>query len=405
MRIAPARFRLLCALLSNSAAFAAGNDCLAHHAAQRYAEAVACYQKLPPALPWTYLQGDAALALHLDPSPYWKKALDYLPARLRLAEWLTGPEALPLIQDLLRRAPDSPRVHYLAGKRLGSLEHLEKAVALEPRYGQAHYELALALRRAGRRAEADHHFAQFKLHAKTAIEIEDPVLDRVRALQQTPFDQLVAGKRAEESGRLADAIRLYRQAPSLVQAHVNLISVHGKLGQFAEAEASFAAAVALEPNVPAAYYNYGVLLMAAGRRPEAETQLAKAAELNPRYADALNNLGLLLQARGELPGAEARFRAALAAQPQHPEANCNLARLLARSGSRDADRHFAAAVALPSERAPAYHTYFAQHYKNTGRLAEAIAEAQAAQTLAETYGQKDLAAYLGDLLRQWRQPQ
>jgi tetratricopeptide (TPR) repeat protein len=415
------KFRLLCVSLSSlllAAAEPEPKDCLAHHARQRYSEAASCYDSLraggAAVMPWAYLQGDVAAGMFRDPSQFWRQAIAadpaYLPATLRLAEWLLqagrASEADPLIESLLRRAPDSPRVQYLAGKRRQSVEHLLRAVELQPRFGQAHYELAVLLRRAGHRDEADKHFQQFRLHAKTAVSIEDPILEGVQKLEQSASDLLLAGKRAEQANRLTEAAAAYQQAaaanPAMVQAHVNLIGVYSRLARAAEAEASFRAAVAIDANIPEAYYNYALLLVSTERRPEAEANFAKAIALNPNYADALNNLGTLLKARGETAAAEARFRAALTAQPQHPEANFNLARLLSEARRDGAERYFLAAVALDSERAAAYRYYFAQHYQKAGRMAEAIAQATAARALAELYGQKDLAAFLGDLVRQWQ---
>jgi tetratricopeptide (TPR) repeat protein len=365
-------------------------------------------------MPWAYLQGDVAVALFRDPSTFWRQAMaadpNYLPAPLRLAEWLLqagrAGEADPLIETLLARAPGSPRVQYLAGKRRQSIEHLLRAVELQPRFGQAHYELAVLLRRAGHRAEADKHFQLFRLHAKTAVSMEDPILEGVQKLEPSASDFLLAGKRAEEANRLTDAVTAYQQAatadPALAQAYVNLIAVYGKLARFAEAESSFRAAVTADPNIPEAYYNYALLLVATERRAEAESNFAKAITLNPNYADALNNFGTLLKARGEAAAAEAKFRAALSAQPQHPEANLNLARLLSDSRREGAERYFLAAIALDSERAAAYRYYFAQHLQKAGRTADAVSQATTARKLAELYGQKDLAAFLGDLLRQWQ---
>lgn len=389
-----------------------GAACIAHHAAERWGAAIDCYQKLRAATgiatPWAYLEGDAELARHGDPSAAWRAAGAYFPARLRLAEWLinAGEDPGALVDELLAAQPGSARVHYAAGRARQSIEHLRRAVTLEPRYGQAHYELALALRRAGLHEEAARHFQAFRTHGKTSVEIDDPELDRVRALRVGAADHLLAGRRAEEANRLAEAREHYRQAaladPQLVQAHVNLIAVHGKLGDLGAAEASFREALRVRAATPEAHYNYGRALASVKRWQDAEDRFAAAVALNPHYADALNNWGTLLQARGERGEAEARWRAALAAQPQHPEANFNLARVLAEREPAQAERYFQAATASEGERTPAYRYYFAQYYWKAGRRDAARTQAQAAQLQAERYGQKDLADYLRDLLRQWQ---
>lgn len=359
-------------------------------------------------MPWAYLEGDAQVSLFRDPSAAWRRAGDYLPARIRLAEWLVQNQSPvdELITQLRLEAPTSARVQYLVGKALNDIKALQKAVDLEPRFGQAHYELALALRRSGQAAAAAEHFKLFQRFAKVSVQLDDPILARVTALARSPFDLLLAGRRAQEANRFEEAEKQYLAAleanPNLVQAHVNLIAVYAQLGKPAAAEASFQKAVALDPAVPESYYNYGLLLFAAQAKDAAERQFLQAVQRNPNYADALNNLGSLLLARGASQQAEARFRQALAAQPKHADANFNLARLLGLAKREGAADFFSAAVAMESERTPAHLYYFSLYLQSAKRMDEAVAKLQLAVNLAQTYGQKDLATYLSDLLRQWQ---
>jgi tetratricopeptide (TPR) repeat protein len=402
------------ALLSSGIALAAapGEDCLAHHAAEQFEEAIRCYQDLQKAsgdsMPWAYLEGDAQLSLFRDPSAAWRRAGEYLPARIRLAEWFLQNQlpAADLVSALVRQSPGSARVQYLAGKALNDTQAFKKAVELEPRFGQAHYELALALRRAGQPTEAAEHFKLFQRFAKVSVELDDPILARVKALARSPFDLVLAGRRAQEASRFEEAEKHYLAAleanPNLVQAHVNLIAIRAQLGKPAEAEASFHKAVAIDPAIPESYYNYGLLLFAAQAKEAAEAQFLQAIQRNPHYADALNNLGSLLLARGASQQAEERFRQALSAQPKHADANFNLGRLLGLARREGAAEYFSAAVAVESERTPAHLYYFALYLQSVKQRVEAVAKLELAVKLAQTYGQKDLATYLSDLLRQWQ---
>jgi tetratricopeptide (TPR) repeat protein len=421
MLLARGRFKALCASLSSltlfsqpDAASSGLSACLVHHVAERYGPAASCYTALRRAtgavMPVAYYQADAATFLQTDPVPYLREAAaTYSPARLRLAEWWlehgSAPLALPLVAQLLAEAPGSARVQYLAGRAKGSLEHLREAVRLEPRFGQAHYALALALRRAGDAAGADTHFRLFREHAKAAVAFPDPLLDAVRARKQSGADHLLAGRRAEESGDGNLARASYEKAlqadPQLAQAHVNLIAVYARLGDFPRAEASYRNAAA--SNLPEAFYNWGVALSARNEFAAAESEFRRALAINPRYADALNNLGFVLQARGDRTTAEAQYRLALEYQPDHREARFNLARLLSLAGKAEAVSHFIRALERDDARATIFRYYFADHYRRQGEHDEAIRQAQLALASGKKYGQTDLVGYLTALLREWRQ--
>jgi tetratricopeptide (TPR) repeat protein len=415
------RFKALCASLSSLTLFAQPDAaspglsaCLEHHAAESYGLAASCYTALRRAtgavMPVAYFQADAAIFLQADPVSYLREAsATYLPARLRLAEWWvehgSTDLALPLVVELLADAPGSARVQYLAGRAKGSLEHLREAVRLEPRFGQAHYALALALRRAGDAAGADFHFRLFREHSKAAVAFPDPLLDALRTRKQSGADHLLAGRRAEESGDENLARTSYERAlqadPQLTQAHINLIGVYARLGDAARAEASYRNAAV--SNLPEAFYNWGVALTARNEFAAAESEFRRALAINPRYADALNNLGFVLQAQGDRTAAEGQYRAALEHQPAHREARFNLARLLSLAGKAEAVSHFTLALEREDARATIFRYYFADHYRRQGEQEEAIRQAQLALASAEKHGQTDLVRYLTALLREWRQ--
>lgn len=392
---------------------------MALHAAERFSEALACYAKLraqgKDVMPWAYYQADAALSLyqpdlalthlrdafHADPL--------YAPARIRLAEALleTAPDqARPHVDALLAAHPQSARVHYLACRALTAPVHCRRAIEIEPRFGQAHYELALLLRRAGQNQDAAPHFARFREYGKIQVTLDDPLLARVLALKQSAADHLLAARRHEEAGEFSLALARYQQAlaakPDLVQAHVNLVAIYGRLSRWDQAAASYQAAVALDPGIPETYYNYGLALAAQEKLPLAEQQFRLALERNPHYADAWNNLAHIQLTRGDKSAAEAGFRAAVASRPGHPEAHFNLARLLAKTQPAQASSHFVKALTLPTERTAAYGYYYAMHLRETGDLPGALAQLEQARALAERYEKTDLARYLVNLARQWQ---
>ncbi len=114
----------------------------------------------------------------------------------------------------------------------------------------------------------------------------------------------------------------------MVQAHINLIELYGRLGQFQKAEEHFRAAARLEPGSVETYYNYGVLLLSVQRYEQAEGAFRTATEINPFHAAAHNNIGYLLERQGKLAEATAEYRKAIDNRPGDRQAHFNLGRLL-----------------------------------------------------------------------------
>ena len=110
----------------------------------------------------------------------------------------------------------------------------------------------------------------------------------------TLFEQATA---AMAGGDFVDAeLRLKKfllQYPKYPGAHVNLAIIHSSNGDDAAAKTSIDAALALDPDHPAALNQFGMLLRRNGRFPEAEAAYLKAVTVSPGYALAHYNLGVL----------------------------------------------------------------------------------------------------------------
>jgi Tfp pilus assembly protein PilF/mono/diheme cytochrome c family protein len=154
-----------------------------------------------------------------------------------------------------------------------------------------------------------------------------------------------------ETGRVADAIRHFREslslAPVSAQAHFNLATSLIAGGRLDEAVAEYRRAIELKPDYAAPYNNLGSIALARGRADEAATLYRRAADLDPANAEAHNNLGYALTQVGRLDDALASLGRALEIRPAYPEAHLNLARLLLAQGKpRDALARYGAALAL-----------------------------------------------------------
>jgi len=316
-------------------------------------EAAVCYRRAgqlePNVLQWAYYLGvveadqgkcDGAastlrLALHIDP--------DYLPAKLRLAncllasaEWDTSGR---LYADIVEQHPDNADAYYGLGRvraarrdLAGAAVAYRKATELFPEFGAARYALALTYRALGK---ADQAGEQLHLYEKNKVGVPpagDPLLAEVHALNRSATYQVQYGAELEKQGKLEESAAAHEKAleidPQLVQAHINLIELYGRLGQFEKAEEHYRTAIRLNPDSAESFYNYGVLLLSTDKFQLAEDPFRKTIEINPYYSGAHNNLGYLLERRSSFSEAEAEYRKAIENRPADRQAHFNLGRIL-----------------------------------------------------------------------------
>ena len=162
-------------------------------------------------------------------------------------------------------------VTYKSGRPAEAIAHLGRALALDDKSPDCHFNMGLALLAAGRLPEAATHFA------------------RAKALKP---------KYAAELARLVN----------FTYAHANHALEQGKL---AEAIAHYQQTVAIKPDFAEAHSNLGVALMAQGRPADAVTAYRRALAINPKLVMTYRNLGRVLLGYGDVMGAMALARRAL----------------------------------------------------------------------------------------------
>ena len=178
------------------------------------------------------------------------------------------------------------------GKTEEAIAHYNKALELDPNYGEGHYNLANALLRVGRTEEAIAHYEK-------ALEIYPKNIFARANLASV----LVQGGRAEEG------IAHYRKAleldPRNAAAHNNLGATLLRLGRLEEAAVHFREALAIDPNNAQANYNVANSLVAEGRLEQAVRHYQQALRSNPRDAATHDRLGKALRQMGRLEEADA----------------------------------------------------------------------------------------------------
>jgi tetratricopeptide (TPR) repeat protein len=396
------------------------------HAFEQYEAAEICYRRAralaPDRFQWAYYLGlaqsidgktnEAAAtlqaAVRLDPQ--------YLPARIKLAEVLLGLNRLQESQEVCQSAAKQdprfvPAYYWLGrvaaaqGDLKSAVENYRQACRLAPSYGSAHYALAQVYQKLGREADARESLAayqKFKLDGDP--QPEDPLLDTVRALDNSALAHLMKGVDLEKAGQLEQAIAEHEQAleidPKLAQAHANLIGMYAKAGQTEKAEKQYRATVAINPNLPQSHYDFGVLLFSEARYKEAETAFRKALESSPAYAEAHNNLAVLLERQGKLDEAARNYQAAIDNKPNNREAHFQLGRLLLKQRKNDqAIGHFEQALTPEDAQTPRFLYALGAAHATAGNYAKAAQYMRDAGQRAAALGQNQLAAEIEATLR------
>ena len=240
-----------------------------------------------------------------------------------------------------------------------------------------------------------------------------------------------------------NSIKLFRHAIEVTTdnfvAYTCLGETLSDLGLKKEAMMLCGEAVEISPNSPVAQYNFGMALLQNDRLDEALAHLDAAARLAPHNSEVQYNFGLFLLLHNKSDEAASHFAAALVERPDFAEAHYHLAQALSQQHkSKEAIFHYREALRLKPDFADALNelawilatapdsglrsgteavqlakracelaqnqqaaflTTLSAAYAETGRFSDAIATAQMAGKLAQTAGQKKIAAQDGELLK------
>jgi tetratricopeptide (TPR) repeat protein/2-polyprenyl-3-methyl-5-hydroxy-6-metoxy-1,4-benzoquinol methylase len=188
---------------------------------------------------------------------------------------------------------------------------ITKAVALNRRMPEWHYNLAFALSALGRGGDAIGHY-------RKALALKP---DYIEALMNL-------GNALKAEGQLEQAIACYQRVislrPAAMEACYNLANVWAEQGQWDKAAEAYERALALKPDFAEAHTNFGIVLSAQGRHAEAVISHQRALALNPHLIEAYVNLGKVLAGEGRFEEAAALYHQAAALNPDHAQSHNNL---------------------------------------------------------------------------------
>jgi tetratricopeptide (TPR) repeat protein len=380
---------------------AVGRLGMVFHAHDQLGAARQCYQRAslldPKNFDWIYYWGVASDGT--EKIQRLRAALrlrDFLPARIQLGDALLSQGDSAGARDVLHNL-EHPAAWFAYGRATNDSAYYRKALDAFPQYGAAMFALAQHYQRAGQSADAQRLMAEYPRYKTVAPPLNDPLMDAVRALHRGPDKLLADAIQLEAQGHLRPALDLEMKAialdPRLTQAHVNLISLYGRLEDPANAEKHYRQAIALDPNSEEAYYNFGVLCYQSQRRGEAKTAFLHALSLDPNHAEAHNNLGALLEEQGQLAEAAQHFRKAIELQPGLRLARFHLGRILANQRRySQAIEQFQHAVEVDDESTPAYLYALGATQARAGDFPVARSTLSAARDKAAARGQSALVA-------------
>ncbi len=287
---------------------------------------------------------DAAIAAYraaLQGNPQFRKASNDL--ILALVKAGKGAEAVQRARDLVSQAPNDPDRHFTLGLAQSeqniedAMTSFHRALEIDPRHALARYNLALALNRTDRTAEA---IDEMKKTLAIDSRAETHYMLGVMYSRQGEFD---AAARELKAAIASD--------PRSAEAHTALATVFRAQRAWEDAERELRRALAINAD-PATHYALAQVLQQRGDAAGATAILAEAERLRHRreqdqQASVLTAVGTAKFDAGDFTGALELFRRAVAASGEYAPAHYQMGRALQRLGrEQEARDAFARAAAL-----------------------------------------------------------
>lgn len=378
----------------------------------------------PHTFDWWYLGGLTAhrQALRLDAVRQFEHAAALAPdsalVSLRLADSRLASgdlEGARSVYRALLSVPDAAPAAWYGLGRLFLMEKadgqaraaFEKALALYPNFGAAHYAMAQIQRRAGDAEGARLSLIRQRQCLTCWPMPDDPWREKVAMMRDDAAALLTRGVASASGGTAAanaEAIRLHEGAlgnPSTRgQAHVNLIELYGRTGNAGVAYEHYVAALA-EPGYAAdAHRAYGAVLLSLQKGGEALALFRQAAALAPGDAAVYQGMGLALEMLNQPAEAADAYRSALRTAPSMRQARFGLARVSMRLKKPDEAIVLLEELREPRDAEAAQYLYaLSVAYVRTGRVDAGARAAIEAIEIARRFGDERTATAIETELR------
>jgi len=230
---------------------------------------------------------------------------------------------------------EEARKEFLAGRDLSeklritdSIQHYDKAIALDPNFALAHLNRANASPTA---TEFFEHLKHAVTHAAEASDGERMLIQAAEAgangnptKQKDVLDKLVAAYPNDERAHFtlggyyfgqqdySQAITHYKKATELNPTYSTAFNILGyayrQNEQYADAETAFKKYIERIPNDPNPYDSYAELLLKTGRFDEAIVQYNKALAIEPNFINSYFGIAAALTYKGKAADAAAELQ-------------------------------------------------------------------------------------------------
>ncbi len=236
--------------------------------------------------------------------------------------------------------PDSPAILarlgqcYLDHKQYReAVDHLERALALNPAISTLHYPLGMAYRGLGNRALAKEHMER---RGTVDIQPADPLQGILANLRKGAENYIAAGNTALDARRFEDAERLFRLAtesnPDHGSAWAHLATAMIELDRLEAALASLTRAIRLSPDDMTLHLVAGDLLIRLDNPEEAIGYLKTYTQNHPMNARGMALLARAHRDTGDAEAALAVYRQSVALDPHQVRPWLELIALLEDQG-------------------------------------------------------------------------
>ncbi len=247
------------------------------------------------------------------------------------------------VRHLYPNDPDGLLVMAMIASKKGQADDAVKltgeAVALAPKYADAHFNHGSALADTGKLAEA---VKAYGVAGNLDPGFADAHLRRGKVLVQMGDDP--TAQAAFESA--------IRAQGNLADAWFELGNVLGRLDRVDEAAEALRQSILANPDFAPAYYNLGCMLERKGYTDHPRDVFEEAVRLNPRFVDAHHALAGTWLRSNDYDKAIAGYRKAIGIDPEFARSHAGLAGALREMGYIDEARaSFADALALEPDNA------------------------------------------------------
>jgi len=261
--------------------------------------------------PFAYWQHEESMAHH--------RMLSALMLGVVLAVSVTGCSRDPNVKKQKYLA--SGKKYFEEGKYREAGIQFSNALQVDPKFAEAHYELARTYIHMDPPA-----IQSAYMELRRAVDLKP---DLTKA--QLDLGGMLLGARQFDAA-MERANLVLQKEPKNADAQILKASAEAGKGNMDQALADLKTAIEWQPNESKPYLAMALAQVGVKNMEEAEANFKKAIALDPKSMNAIMALGSFYEGMKRLPDAEQQFKAAVALEPKNPTARAVLARIYILQG-------------------------------------------------------------------------